>query len=273
MTIRVESGTDASAVLERAGDFLGRRPVANNLILTILHARRVLPEPGRYWVAWDGEGVVGVAMQSPPDFPAVLTTMPDAAVSAIASAVAAEGVLLPGVNADATTASRFAGEWTELQPTGATPYNGLRIYELTELSSPRVASGVLRPAGEEDEDLVLKWMQAFSEEAGEPSMAVEVARRRLRARQLWVWDDAGPVSLAGHTLPVHDVVRVGPVYTPVDLRNRGYASACVCALSRHLVDHGLRCILYADLANPVSNSIYRRMGYRAVVEILRYRFG
>jgi uncharacterized protein len=33
-----------------------------------------------------------------------------------------------------------------------------------------------------------------------------------------------------------------------------------------------RCILYTDLGNPTSNSIYRRIGYRAVAECLRYRF-
>jgi predicted GNAT family acetyltransferase len=31
-------------------------------------------------------------------------------------------------------------------------------------------------------------------------------------------------------------------------------------------------MLYTDLANAVSNSIYRRLGYRAVAEVLRYRF-
>jgi predicted GNAT family acetyltransferase len=31
-------------------------------------------------------------------------------------------------------------------------------------------------------------------------------------------------------------------------------------------------MLYTDLANPTSNSIYRRIGYRAVAEVLRYGF-
>ena len=30
--------------------------------------------------------------------------------------------------------------------------------------------------------------------------------------------------------------------------------------------------LYTDLGNPTSNSVYRRIGYRAVAEGLRYRF-
>ncbi|PYU44730.1 MAG: GNAT family N-acetyltransferase, partial [Acidobacteria bacterium] len=55
-------------------------------------------------------------------------------------------------------------------------------------------------------------------------------------------------------------------------RKYGYAAACVHALSKHLRDGGYRCILYTDLGNPTSNSIYRRIGYKAVAEALRYRF-
>ena len=35
---------------------------------------------------------------------------------------------------------------------------------------------------------------------------------------------------------------------------------------------GLRPILFTDLSNPTSNAVYRRIGYQAVAEILRYRF-
>jgi predicted GNAT family acetyltransferase len=37
-------------------------------------------------------------------------------------------------------------------------------------------------------------------------------------------------------------------------------------------NEGYRCILYTDLGNPISNSVYRRIGYNAVAEALRYRF-
>ena len=35
---------------------------------------------------------------------------------------------------------------------------------------------------------------------------------------------------------------------------------------------GLRCLLYADFANPTSNAIYRVIGYRPVAELVRYEF-
>ena len=73
-------------------------------------------------------------------------------------------------------------------------------------------------------------------------------------------------------MAMEGVVRVQLVYTPPEHRNKGYASACVTSLSKQIRDEGYRCILYTDLGNPISNSIYRRMGYRAVVEWIQYRF-
>lgn len=78
--------------------------------------------------------------------------------------------------------------------------------------------------------------------------------------------------MAANSEPLEGVVRVQAVYTPPERRNRGYAGACVGDLSGRLRDDGHQCMLYTDLDNPTSNSVYRRIGYRAVAEGLRYRF-
>jgi len=84
--------------------------------------------------------------------------------------------------------------------------------------------------------------------------------RGLAAGQLWLWDRNGEtVSMAVAREPVDGVVRLSGVYTPPEKRKHGYTAACVHALSRQLRDAGYRCILYTDLANPTSNSIYRRI--------------
>jgi predicted GNAT family acetyltransferase len=46
----------------------------------------------------------------------------------------------------------------------------------------------------------------------------------------------------------------------------------VAAVSTATLSSSYRCILYTDLANPTSNSIYRAIGYRAIAEALRYEF-
>jgi uncharacterized protein len=72
---------------------------------------------------------------------------------------------------------------------------------------------------------------------------------------------------------VEGVVRVQAAYTPPERRNRGYAGACVGGLWKRIGNGGYHCILYTDLGNPISNYVFRRIGYRAVAEALRYRFG
>ena len=63
------------------------------------------------------------------------------------------------------------------------------------------------------------------------------------------------------------------MYTPDDLRRRGYASACVAALSAHALSTGAEtCILYTQLHNATSNRIYRRIGYEPIAEVLVYEF-
>jgi len=94
----------------------------------------------------------------------------------------------------------------------------------------------------------------------------------LAAGRVWVWDDGGAKSMAIGSKPVAGVVRVQGVYTSPENRGRGYAGACVYSLSELLVRAGHRSVLYTDLGNPTSNSIYRRIGYRAVAEVIRYRF-
>jgi uncharacterized protein len=260
-------------VLELAGDLLSAQPVVNNLILSLLTERAAYPQAGRYWVVIDGHQPVGLVLQSPLDFPAAITPMPVDAVDTVVKTIVAAGVTLPGVAGEAGTAARFAGQLTELTGTGAEPFNGQRIYELKGVPAFDNASGHLRRADTADCQLILGWMRGFGEETGERHMPEEVIARRVAAGQFWLWQDNDACSVAAHTAPVGGVSRVQAVYTPPELRCRGYAGACVSALSARLHDAGNRCILYTDLANPVSNKLYRRIGYRAVVECLRYRFG
>ena len=58
------------------------------------------------------------------------------------------------------------------------------------------------------------------------------------------------------------------MYTPPEMRRRGYASAAVSALTRKLLDSGRKFVfLFTDLKNPTSNKIYQQMGYEAVCDI------
>jgi predicted GNAT family acetyltransferase len=68
------------------------------------------------------------------------------------------------------------------------------------------------------------------------------------------------------------VTRISGVWTPPELRGHGYASGVVAALSTARRAAGEQCILYSDLANPVSNAIYEAIGYRRVGDSVQIGF-
>jgi hypothetical protein len=81
------------------------------------------------------------------------------------------------------------------------------------------------------------------------------------------------VSVVGAGGETPNGIRIGPVYTPPEVRNRGYASALTAAASADQLARGRRfCFLFTDLANPTSNKIYQAIGYEPVCDMDQYRF-
>jgi uncharacterized protein len=121
--------------------------------------------------------------------------------------------------------------------------------------------------------VAITWLQEFYIETNTPaSNAESLIDAALSSERLWIWKDGSVVSMAISSKPIQGVVRISAVYTPPENRKRGYAAACVQGISRHFTDGGYRCMLYTDLGNPTSNSVYRKIGYRAVAEAIHYRF-
>jgi predicted GNAT family acetyltransferase len=103
-------------------------------------------------------------------------------------------------------------------------------------------------------------------EMGGGEEQARAVRDKLSHGGILLWEAGGlPVSIAGVTRHVAGMLRVAPVYTPPELRGRGYASAVTAAASLRAREAGAEeVVLYTDLANPTSNSIYQRIGYRPV---------
>ena len=113
---------------------------------------------------------------------------------------------------------------------------------MTRLIPPPHTTGHARLAEPRDRDLIRRWLDAFEREAigdarptgdDDPDHAAAAMARldraiaRVGSRSIWLWDDEGPVSLAGVGGPTPSGIRIGPVYTPPEHRRHGYASAVV----------------------------------------------
>ena len=275
MSIAILPSSDPRLVIGEIGDLLAGDPVGLNLVGTKLADAIRYDELGRYWIGLLDGVPAGVAVQQSADSPLAVAPMPAEVVAAIADAVDTDGVALPGVFGPAGTASRFAEVWARRRKVAAVQTSAERLYEVRDLRFPAGVDGTLRRAAEADRWLLHSWLPGFQAGADWASSdpAAVFVTRRLAAGDVWIWDDNGPVSMAARTEAVAGVSRIQAVNTPPEQRARGYASAAVAALSASVLAQGLRCVLNADVNNVVANSVYQRLGYQAVTDMLRYQLG
>jgi uncharacterized protein len=275
MSIAVLASTDPELMIGQASELVAGDPVGHNVVGTKLEDAIRYDEPGRYWIGLIDGVPAGVAAQQPAEAPLAVAPMPAELVEAIAHAVDAGDVALPGVFGSAGTASRFAEMWAGLRKIAAVATSEDRLYEVQDLRFPDGVAGSLRRAAEADGELLLSWLPGFEAGAGWAGSdpAAIFVTRRLAAGAVWIWDDDGPVSMAARTEAVAGVSRIQAVNTPPELQRRGYASAGVAALSARVLAQGLRCVLKADVSNVAANSVYQRLGYQAVSHMRRYQLG
>ena len=276
--VRVVVTSDRQEFAEHAGVLLARRPVEHNVLATVvgaLESGESTSAPLFAWVEAGESGEVSAAALRTPPRRLLASTMSAEAADALMAKLLEVDPELPGVNGPEPAASHLAGAWRRCTGGIVEPRMSQRIYRLAHVDEPRQRpAGHPRLADPSDRDLLVRWMGAFSAELGDPRADAERAvDRRLREGRLFLWDDGRVVSMVGTFPPVAGVVRLGPVYTPSEERRRGYATALVAEVSRRALAAGAsRCMLYADLANPISNSIYQAVGYRRSREAREYAF-
>ena len=276
--MRVSVGTDPSQTLADYGPTLELHEAENGLMLGRLSAATngtvaAALMPG-------GElGLLGFLSGSPPQGGTlVLSHGSLEAAGPLALQLFARGVELQGVNGPTELSTAFAEQWMLLKRIALQITADMTLYRL---DAPPVLGQL--PPGELDEarpqevDLLAEWIRDFSLEAI-PSEAPSLAMARVRARQgidtgtLFVWRQAGEVtSMAGWTRPTRRGITINLVYTPPALRRQGLASAVAAGISQRALENGKEfCTLFADVSNPTSNSIYRKMGYRPILAYRTY---
>jgi GNAT superfamily N-acetyltransferase len=271
----VEAMSDPTAVMQRAAHYLAADPVQLNLVWSILRQRAESGVPGSYWLL-EADGVAtGIVLESPPAHGAAISPVQPEEAVCLAEAISGEGHRLTGISGVASTSAAFAGRWTEKTATSAVVEEAQRLYVLDCLCPAEAVPGNLRRAEFFERGLLTEWWAAFQVETGSARLDVSAAVDLALARgRLFVWDHDGPRCVARATEPLGGVSRIGAVFTPPRWRRHGYASACVGALCEWLsCEQGANAVLYAQLCNPGSNAIYRRLGFKAVSEVLAYRFG
>lgn len=276
--ILAERFTTPAAFLDAAEPFLLEDEVENALILGVARDLSTR-EPGTFPEFWfacarGGDRVLMCAFRSLRDRAGITKALDPEAIPVLAEALRVECPTIREVVGPEPTVRVFADELARLLGRSAHRTRASRIHVLHAVRPlARPARGRLRLAGEADHGLVTRWIEAFLHEVHEEGNPADIATRRIRGGNFYLWEDGDPVSMAASSGKTPNGIRVNFVYTPSELRGRGYASACVAAMSQVLLDAGNRyCCLYTDLANPTSNKIYREIGYEPVRDTASYGF-
>jgi predicted GNAT family acetyltransferase len=274
---RLQAHHDVHAFLAAADPLLSADEARHNLIYaicsTLIETPAAYPE-AYFWTVANGDTSAAL-LRTPPFNIVVARPLRDDALVFAAETLHAEGIEAPGVVGGLPEASAFARAWTE-EPRLRMSQG---VYAAREIRVPDVP-GVMRLATMDDLDLIVAWIRDFSAEAlpddAPQGDAVEGTARRLQSERAGtaLWEvDGRAVSMCGYGGSTPHGIRIGPVYTPPELRGRGYGSAVTAAASKRLLDGGRDyCFLYTDLANPTSNRIYMRIGYEFVCDSADYAF-
>ena len=187
---------------------------------------------------------------------------------------------IPGVLSEKSLAEYFAKEYTSRKGITYKTTMSQRIYELTEVNPDIPKVGIVRLLDEKDMPFFPYWAEAFyaAGSYGKTEMSIPQNAApylyRIASKKIYILEDNGrPVSMAGYTREMQTAIGVAFVYTPPYERSKGYATSVVAQISQLALDKGFtKCVLYTDLANPTSNSIYQKIGYKPICDSLQIKF-
>lgn len=276
--------SDPTEFRSRVDPLLMRNEARNSLFLGITGT--LIDRPDVYedfflWAVLEGEMPIAAGAMTPPHNLLLADDATEISMSILAEHVVGRGFDLPGAQGTIPTVEHFCRTWSELNGVDTEIEVELGIHELTRVAMPPDVAGGPRPATTAEVDLLVDWLDAFLDEAdpAAPKTDLEDAVRKKLGLDpalggTWLWEvDGEPVALSGYGGRTPNGIRIGPVYTPPKERGQGFATALVAAQSSWLLEQGRSfCFLFTDLANPTSNSIYRRIGYRKVGHARRYGF-
>ncbi|HMQ70710.1 MAG TPA: GNAT family N-acetyltransferase [Ignavibacteria bacterium] len=163
----------------------------------------------------------------------------------------------------------FADNFNKIKISG----RDLIVHQLKETKDLKLSAGTLHLANEIDLPQLAEFRYGFDIETfgyskSNKDKLYSETKANIKKRNLFVWkDNYEIVSMAVLMRSTQNISIIGKVYTPKDLRGKGYGTSIVHSLSNELLSRGLPvCALFTDKLNLSSAKIYYKVGYRPAME-------
>ncbi|WP_404336293.1 GNAT family N-acetyltransferase [Planococcus rifietoensis] len=263
--------------MEKARPLLEKREDLYSLFLGVLGQI----EQGRYetfflGLAEDAQGIAALALMTPPHPLQLIVCREGANVEALAANEFRNAEIeVSGVIGDKGTAERFAEAWGGLAEIAMDQ----GLYRIDAVRKKLAKSpGSWRVANRLDAPLLVDWYQLFGEDTGIGNPSQEEAEEKIAdfisRKEVFLWEDGGrAVSCMKKTRPSKHGITVSFVFTPKELRKKGYARTLVAEITEELLNEYDFAMLYTDLANGTSNKIYQEIGYEQIANPVHLKFG
>jgi GNAT superfamily N-acetyltransferase len=184
---------------------------------------------------------------------------------------------IDGISAAPAAALAFAQSFALRENVNSALSMSIEAYECRSLQKLLLPEGECALPDASDQNELAAFCAGFVNDCYGYSVTPEskmIASAKLIASgNLYIWKVQGRmVAMANiaHRSARH--ARINYVYTPARERKKGYGSAIVNAICKIILREGRYPMLYADLANPDSNSIYRKIGFTPQGQIDNWKF-
>ncbi len=266
-------------------DFLLKKEAENNILLSILSTLKINPKrygeenPVLITVNQDDE-IKLVSLRTPPYNQIISYTRDLNNIDFLVDKLLQKDTEVPGILGFKEGVEKFINLWCESKNLKRKLVRNERIYKLGKVAEETLGNKVFIVGNEKNQAVILDWAKKFVYEAlpetneSQLNRALEAIKEDIKNNKIFLLKDNDKiVSMARKAGKTPNGNLVNLVYTPPELRRRGYATECVAKLSKLLLQEGNKfCFLLADLMNPISNSIYQKIGYRPVIDIDEYKF-
>lgn len=264
---------DLNKFIEETREYLYRKEVENNLPIGVLNRLKSgdikLSNETLLLTICSDENIKLIGIRTPPqDFILTAYEYDNEVIEFLIENLNGNNIDIPSTNGEKRLVNLFKDIYCKMNKCEYKLDMNMRIYRLLKVNSLNKPEGVFREAHSGDIEPLSQWIleeDYMFRSIDTLEKAKEYLLSKISGHRLYLWEDKEVVSMAINGRETDDIAVITGVFTPNKFRKRGYATACVEELSRLLLNGEYnKCALFTDLSNPISNSIYMKIGYEPV---------